>query len=146
MTDIKQQRRDNLLRCKRERFDDVAGSLARAINRSSSQVHQWIAGSRSISEDSARHIEISLGLPEGWMDQAPDPGNAHHDDAQTIHVGHLALTTRNLLRDLADALGDRQLPDRDLALLQAIVSHMHADSGASDRSSPAPEGRPDTAA
>lgn len=125
--DVMQQRLDNLLRCRRERYNDVTGRLAKAIGRSPSQVYQWISGTRKISEGSARYIERKLRLPEYWMDK--EPGAAHapgKPDPQAIPVGHLPVTTQHLLRELVDTLGARQLPDRDVALLQVIVGHMNS--------------------
>jgi hypothetical protein len=54
-------------------------SLANAIDRSHAQLSQWknkskrsTGGFAVIDSASARHIETQLGLPVGWMDNAPE--------------------------------------------------------------------------
>ena len=52
--------------------------LADKLERSASQVNQWIKGAkdsktgkpRSLDKSTARYIEQMTGKPEGWMDQA----------------------------------------------------------------------------
>lgn len=52
-------------------------ALARQIDRTPSQLNQWVVGApnsatgkpRSMSSRTARHIEKATGKPEGWMDQ-----------------------------------------------------------------------------
>lgn len=50
------------------RFGGSQAEFARAIKRSPAQVHQWMSGYRTIGDAGARHIEITLELPTGWMD------------------------------------------------------------------------------
>lgn len=51
-----------------DRFHGNQAELARAIKRSPGQVHQWVKGHRKIGDAGARHIEMALGLPQGWLD------------------------------------------------------------------------------
>lgn len=64
---------------------DAAGgptSFAARIDRSQSQVSQWLNASpdsksgkpRTISSSSCRYIERAIGKPDGWMDQQGDLG------------------------------------------------------------------------
>lgn len=50
-----------------ERFKGNAAAFARAIERFPAQVHHWLKGIRSIGDAGARHIELSLDLPQGWF-------------------------------------------------------------------------------
>ena len=50
-----------------ERFKGNAAAFARAIERSPAQEHHWLKGIRSIGDAGARHIELSLDLPQGWF-------------------------------------------------------------------------------
>jgi hypothetical protein len=50
------------------RFNGSQAAFARAIKRSPAQVHQWLSGYRTLGNAGARHIELTLALPAGWMD------------------------------------------------------------------------------
>lgn len=50
------------------RFGGSQAAFARALKRSPSQIHQWLSGHRMLGDAGARHIEMTLGLPAGWMD------------------------------------------------------------------------------
>ena len=52
------------------RFNGSQAEFARAIKRSPSQVHQWIKRHRKFGDGSARHVELTLNLPNGYFDQA----------------------------------------------------------------------------
>lgn len=79
---IDEIRRHNLAALVREYGSVVA--LAAAIERSESQVSQWLNASinsgtgkpRGMRSDSCRHIEKMVGKPIGWMD-------TRHDEART---------------------------------------------------------------
>lgn len=51
--------------------DGIKLNLAKDIKKAPAQVSQWFNGTRTISEDSARAIELELKLPRGWMDTPP---------------------------------------------------------------------------
>ena len=53
-----------------DRYGGSQAAFARAISKSPAQVHQWLTGNRSVGDGMARHIEMTLGLGEGWMDGA----------------------------------------------------------------------------
>lgn len=84
--DVKATRLRRLSELRADRFGGSSAALAAAIKRSPSQVSQWFTGVRTITEDSARHIEQSLRLDNGWLDNATDtaasPGGAHADDGK----------------------------------------------------------------
>lgn len=61
-------RREVLIDLIKEKFGGNQAEFARAIKRSPSQVHQWVSGHRNLGEAGARHIEITLGLPQGYFD------------------------------------------------------------------------------
>lgn len=61
-------RLDKVLHLIRTRFDGNQAEFARAIKRSPSQVHHWIAGIKNVGDGTARNIEVSLQLPAGWFD------------------------------------------------------------------------------
>ncbi len=72
---VEETRRQKLAQLVRD-YGTVS-ALADAVQKSSSQVSQWLNASpdsktgkpRSISAPSARHIETRTGKPSGWMDQ-----------------------------------------------------------------------------
>lgn len=61
-------------------------SLARALERSDAQVSQWIRGAahsttgrkRGMKSETARWIEATTGMPEGWLDSDPTASEAQH--------------------------------------------------------------------
>ena len=54
------------------RFQGVQAAFARAIDRSPSQVNQWLSGYRKLDGKGARHIEMKLGLSQGYFKTAAD--------------------------------------------------------------------------
>ena len=80
MKPIDQTRRDNMERLAAEAKG--VGNLARRLERSASQVSQWLNGSKSrtglprgMSLATCRYIEEKLGLPFGWMDAPHKAGD-----------------------------------------------------------------------
>lgn len=71
MIDIPATRRDNLRKLRKKRFTSNA-DLARAIERSSSQVNDMLSGSKSFGPKVARYIEEKLQLPRGYLDESHD--------------------------------------------------------------------------
>lgn len=51
-----------------DEHDGNKASLARMLKKQPAQVSQWFTGIRTITEDSAREIEINANRPEGWLD------------------------------------------------------------------------------
>ncbi len=51
-----------------DRYEGNQAAFSRAIGKSPAQVHQWLCGHRSVGDGTARHIEMTLELGEGWMD------------------------------------------------------------------------------
>lgn len=66
--DLRERRKANLEALRDEKFEGNSRRLAAAIERSPSQLSQWFTGVRTITEESARHIEVALRLPAGWLD------------------------------------------------------------------------------
>lgn len=63
---IRRQRLNALLS---DRFAGRQVDLAKALDRGTSYINQLLTGASQIGERFARHIETSLDLPKGWMDQ-----------------------------------------------------------------------------
>jgi transcriptional regulator with XRE-family HTH domain len=66
--DVRQLRLARIAWLRDKRFDGSQAALAKAIGRSESQLSQWFNGVRTITEDSARHIERALRLNPGELD------------------------------------------------------------------------------
>jgi transcriptional regulator with XRE-family HTH domain len=64
---IKETRLERLRELLRE-HDSSRTALARKLRKSPAQVGQWLNHVRSISEESARAIEVAAKRPKGWMD------------------------------------------------------------------------------
>ncbi len=112
------------------------GALATLLDRSSSQVSQWMNGTRHsvsgkprrLSSDSARYIEGKCGKPDGWLDA--DHGHAASvldEDAdvldvpfKTIDAEIPASSESKLLADAAELL--RLFSECDAAGRAFIIS------------------------
>lgn len=74
--DIRETRRERLLML----IQDQKGrgkqrAVAKAIGKAPAQISQWINRTRTITEETARQIEIRSKKPHGWMDLDPQmPG------------------------------------------------------------------------
>ena len=80
-----------------ERFaDGEQTKLAQLIGKSRSQVNHWFTGVRPVGETVARHIEIALNLPRGWLDD-----DADLPDSATSHKSHTGLDRTSLEQTLA---------------------------------------------
>lgn len=83
MKTIDEIRKENLAELVKEHGG--VGKLADVLERSPSQVSQWLNSSkasvsgkpRRFNSDSARYIEKMCGKPEGWMDTPHDAKTAH---------------------------------------------------------------------
>lgn len=76
MDDVFERRRKLVLDLIDKRFDGAKSAFARRINRSASQVGHITyppghVHHKDIGEDMARHIEATVGLPEGLLVMAP---------------------------------------------------------------------------
>lgn len=69
ITDIRRQRLQQLIQ---ERFGGTVLRCATALDMKPPQLHRWLSAGQGIREDSARKIEIKLGLPAGWLDISPE--------------------------------------------------------------------------
>ncbi len=72
-------RRENLRKLLEDRFEGKKSALAHAIEREPSYISRCLSDKshrKKIGEDFARHIERSLNLPSGWMDQDQDKSSA----------------------------------------------------------------------
>lgn len=84
MRPIKDLRRDNLAVLS-ERFGGQS-ALATLLKRDRNQVYQWLLppenpASRGIGDKMARHIELSVGLEPGWMDNITLLSSQEHTTA-----------------------------------------------------------------
>lgn len=68
-----------------ERFNGKQADFERAIKRSPSQIHQWLSGYRMIGDGAARHIELELKLPLGWMDGKNSQAIIHAESVMALH-------------------------------------------------------------
>lgn len=68
MIDVASTRRENLQKIRQKRFTSNA-DLARAIERSSSQVNDMLSGAKSFGPKIARSIEEKLKLAPGYLDE-----------------------------------------------------------------------------
>jgi transcriptional regulator with XRE-family HTH domain len=68
-------RRTRLAWLRDNEFGGYAKALSDRLERSPSQLGQWLTGHRSISADTARMIEERCGYPKYWLD-GDVPGNA----------------------------------------------------------------------
>lgn len=90
--DAKENRRLQLLRIIKTRFNGNSGQCADALGIKRPQMSRWITGNedarQGIAEESARALERKLGLPSGLMDTDPDDGHEMEamsaDDQQTL--------------------------------------------------------------
>lgn len=57
--------------------------LSKRIRKAPAQISQWINGTRTIREESAREIEAAAKLPPGWLDR---PHDLPADDAAISSV------------------------------------------------------------
>ena len=66
-------RRDILQALIDDRFDGKQIDFAKAICKQAAQVNQWLTGRRNFGDASARHVEITLGLGQGYFDGNATP-------------------------------------------------------------------------
>lgn len=59
------------------RFGGNQTAFAKAIKKAPSQVNHWITGHRSLGDAGARHIEIELGLEQGFFDRSHHRSNSN---------------------------------------------------------------------
>jgi len=100
------------------------GRLADAVDKSPSQISQWINSSpdsrtkkpRSISNQSARELERKRGKPDGWMDQSLDDALSNDPAQQPANTPTKDPFIVAILADLAKALSpnERQTLERHL--------------------------------
>jgi len=106
-------RREVLIRLIKERFGGNQAEFARAIRKSPAQVNQWVSGHRNLGDAGARHIEITLGLPQGYFDSAKridsnkvsdDLGKYQFEIVKTLSPGKRKLmeVIRECMEDLTD--------------------------------------------
>lgn len=74
MAEIYANRRARLRQLLDERFEGNQSLMARTAVYSSSYFSALLNAVVTMGERSARHIEASLRLPDGWMDTEPPPG------------------------------------------------------------------------
>jgi hypothetical protein len=58
-------------------------ALADALQTSPGYIYQIVSGYRNVGERSARNIEASTGMPEGWLDQPHPPDTSADQPAAT---------------------------------------------------------------
>lgn len=73
---IHETRRSNLVRLIKDRFDGKQRRLADDIDRQPDYISRILNGSKNVGEKFARHVEQSLGLPDGYLD-VPEDGKGY---------------------------------------------------------------------
>jgi phage repressor protein C with HTH and peptisase S24 domain len=109
--DIFEARRANLLSLIAERFGGTQSAFASAIDRQSDYVSRLVHGHKGLGERLARHIEATLGLPSGWLDELHDEDSGLPPmpvDRDVVAVPVLAVT--------ASMGRGRAQPDHDLVV------------------------------
>lgn len=102
-----ERRRQNLLRLKKERCNDVAAELAAKIERPANYVSRMLypldkKGRKRIAEDMVDLVEEKFQLPRGWMDGLVDPAD--------IPEARPSLTThQQLLLDAIEGFSSKQI-------------------------------------
>lgn len=111
---------DRLRELIKNRFDGNQAAFARAIERSPSQVNQWLSGHRKLDDKGCRHIERALNLTPDYMIGAPATSlPAKEPTPQDTYItgkNVLPMPTDTPLRKELAALIDN-LSDRGLILL-----------------------------
>ena len=102
-------RRSKLLDLVQSRFGGNQAKFAAAINRSPSQVNQWMSGHRALGDAGARTIEVALKLPMGYFDSArrllaesPSPP-AYREEETRIPLPSAVQEVVDLMLPLCDA-------------------------------------------
>jgi hypothetical protein len=107
---VNEIRRINVIAMISRQYNGIAADFARAIERSDSQVSQWITGGekgRSIGEKSARHIEKQCDLPRGTLDH-PDMQIAAPAARQPLGLYRIDPVIQSRVLELFDKLTKHQ--------------------------------------
>lgn len=125
------------------RFNGKQADFARAIGRTPAMIYQWKDGRRVIGDAVARHIEVTLGLPQSWFDSTeavpPLPHKAQPDSLPTPQLERAPSPMALALADLFDQLPHDSV--RNMAWNDAcdvLISYL-SKSAAPARSAPAPK-------
>ena len=134
----------------RDEFGSVT-ALAARLERSDSQVSQWINASinsgtgqpRSMKAKTARWIEETAGKPRGWLDQdhstglSPSPntsviGNQAEWQATPIPdiksmIRRATPRSAEALKRIAEAHATGKLTEADIQLLESIAQRLYKD-------------------
>ena len=105
---------DQLRELIKTRFDGVQAKFARAIGRSESQVSQWMSGYRNLEGKVARHIEMKLGLPQGYIRTESDQ-EAQQDRAPYAVIPHWQVNDR-MIAEVVALMVETDAEGRALAL------------------------------
>ncbi|THF61421.1 hypothetical protein E6C76_20280 [Pseudothauera nasutitermitis] len=73
-----------------DQFGGVALRLAIALDMKPPQLHRWLSERQGVSAESARAIEMKLGLARGWLDRLSDlpPSEGQGERLPTTAVDH----------------------------------------------------------
>lgn len=137
-------RRQNLLRLKKERFNERNVDLARAIDREASYVSRMLypdgkAGRKRISEVMIGIIEEALGLPKGYLDNPSNldgicsaPTNLFKEPSETKLLANMQVWDSNTPLG-EDEVAIRFLSKADLSAGDCCVCESKLDSRVSLR-------------
>jgi hypothetical protein len=122
--DILANRRSNLRNLIEQWYGPLA--LAKKLGYTNASFLVQMCGpnpTREVTEKTARKTEQALGLPAGWMDDAP----GHNEKASRIDMGLVSLVIRTVMQ-AAEENGLKLLPDK----LGDIVSLVYADAASNN--------------
>lgn len=120
-------RRLNLLRIRKDRFNDKNAGLARAIDREASYVSRMLSPDgneykKRISEKMVEIIETALRLPSGYLD---DP--AHCNQSYTVPI-HQELSQVTHLDNMLVWNGETPLPEDEVAVRLLSQTELKVDN------------------
>ena len=135
------------------RFAGKQSAFAEAIGRSSAQVSHWVTGRKVIGPGTARNIEMSLGLPQGWFDDHQSAQKHEATSAVGMTVTQLVevmaastLAHRQSIVDTLMAVAAAPNPEALMPALRALIgekpSTRRLETATTDSSLPKGEQRP----
>lgn len=106
------ERKDKLKLLIDEKFKGNKASFSRAIERSPNQTQQWLNGTRNLGDAGARHIEMTLNLPQGWFDLSES----------SLKTSELEINPQQIKLDFFDFSHKCQSHELDQLLVQFIMT------------------------
>lgn len=96
-------------------FEGSQRDFSLAIDRSPSQVNQWLSGYRAVGDAGVRNIELKLGLPIGWFDDESSPPKKGENIAPFLNP-----TAQSLITELTKMIGSSDTNNDDARIREVI--------------------------